>query len=136
LGGEEGGRGVPATIGLVTEREFLVRMDAHLAVANQNLTAMREEQATMWIERRQANARSDALLERIEREVRLTEQEIRLSRAERAQARAAYERLGGGIDAQTAVLHDLHREHLAFRDALMGVDGKLEDLPRPSEGQD
>jgi hypothetical protein len=120
----------------MTERELLVRRDAHLAVANQHMTAMREEQASMWAERRQANARSDVLVERVEREVSLTREEVRLSREERTQAREAHERLIGRIDAQTAVLHDMHDEHLAFRDSLMRVHNKLEDLRHPGDGRE
>jgi chromosome segregation ATPase len=122
----------------VTEREFLARMDAHLAVANQHMTAMREEQAAARVDRR----RTDRLIERVEEEVRLTREEVRLSREERERARESQVRFQQHLDQRhvvlvqrvesgTALLNDLHDEHVAFRESLMRVHDRLEDLPRP-----
>lgn len=128
-------------------------MDAHLAVANEHMAATREQLADMRADRAAESERSQALaadmreeigLNRDEirlsrEEIRLSREEIRLSREDRIAGREfmrqltdrherATREMVDEISANTTVLHDLHDEHVAFRESLMRVHDRLEDL--------
>ncbi len=102
----------------MTESEFLERIDGHIAVANAHLEC------------------GNTIMERVE-------DEVRLNRAERQETRIfmreltlrherVTQRMVNQLSDQSAILRDLHDEHVAFRKVLFRVNDRLEDL-RPED---
>ncbi|MGI8460079.1 MAG: hypothetical protein ACR2OC_00370 [Solirubrobacterales bacterium] len=102
----------------MTESEFLERIDGHIAVANAHLE------------------RGNTIMERVEDEVRLNRAERQETRIFMRELTVRHERVTqrmvNQLSDQSAILRDLHDEHVAFRKALFRVNDRLEDL-RPED---
>jgi chromosome condensin MukBEF ATPase and DNA-binding subunit MukB len=91
------------TIGTVTEREFLERMDRHLAVSNEHM------------------AESRTLMEEIRQEMRLNREEMRLNREEHKRNQARFQN-------SQAVTREMLLELREGREILHEIKAELKDI--------
>jgi chromosome segregation ATPase len=109
----------------VTEAEFLERFDRRIARLDEHVATGNAHME-----------RGNVLMERVEEEMRLNREERAETRQFMRELTLRHERstqqVVTQLAEQTAVLRDMHDEHIAFRKALFRVNDRLEDL-RPED---